>query len=68
MSDVRPSYARDDVLTPPEVREALPPMSDRKWDDVKARTPWTYMIGKRFPTIRWGAFLEWLETGTRDVA
>jgi hypothetical protein len=66
MSELRPSYTRDDVLSPGEIRAALPPMSDRKWDDVKARIPWTRQIGKRMPCISWGAFLTWLEQ--RDVA
>lgn len=64
----RPTFARDDLLAPDDVRAALPPMSDRKWDDVKARIPWSRQIGRRMPCIRWGRLLEWLEEGTEAVA
>lgn len=64
----KPTYTRDDVLTPDELRAALPLMSDRKWDDVKARIPWSDQIGARKPCIRWGRFLEWLEQSERRIA
>jgi hypothetical protein len=68
MTGERPSFGRDDVLTPDDVRQALPPMSDRKWDDVKARIPWSDQIGRRMPCIRWGRLLDWLESSERHVA
>ncbi len=64
----RPSFTQDDVLTPDDVRAALPVMSDRKWDDVKARIPWSDQVGPRKPCIRWGRFLNWLEEAERRTA
>jgi hypothetical protein len=62
------AHDRDEILTPAEVREALPAMSDRKWDDVSARIPWSDQIGPRKPCIRYGRLLEWLESSERVVA
>ena len=68
MLSIRRSYQRDDLLTSEEARAALPPMSDRKWDDVKARIPWSDQIGRRKPCIRWGRLLDWIESAERSVA
>lgn len=64
----RISYHRDDLLSDEEVREALGPLSDHKWEDVRARIPWSEAVGSRHLRIRWGRLLEWLETKEREVA
>lgn len=67
-SAFRPSYSRDDVLDVEQARAALPAMSDHKWEDVKARIPWSDQLGQRTLCIRWGRLLEWLEQSERRVA
>lgn len=64
----RPSYSPHDVLTPDEVREALAIVSDTKWDDVRARVPWSDALGPRTLRIQWSVLLSWLADGTRKVA
>lgn len=65
---VRPSYSRDDVLLPDEVRVALVIESDDKWEDVRARIPWSDALGARTLRIQWGVLLDWLGEHTRRVA
>lgn len=64
----RPSYHRDDVLDPEQVRDALGPFSDSKWEDVKARIPWSDFLGARTLRISWGRLLDELEKHERRVA
>jgi hypothetical protein len=66
--DTRASYQRDDVLDPDAVRAAIGPFSDTKWEDVKARIPWSDQLGPRSLRIRWGRLLDWLEQSERRVA
>ena len=68
MSELRPSYQPHDILTPAEVREALAIIGDRKWDDVRARIPWSDALGSRTLRIQWSLLLAWLADGTRKVA
>lgn len=64
----RPSYQPHDVLTPDEVRQALAIASDDKWEDVRARMPWSDALGPRTLRIQWGRLLEWLADHERKVA
>jgi hypothetical protein len=64
----RQSYAPSDVLDPAEVRAALAIKSDSKWDDVKARIPWSDQLGRRTLRISWGRLLTWLESSEKRVA
>lgn len=61
-------YLDTDVLTPELVRAALRIESDRKWEDVRARIPWSDQLGARTLRIRWGRLLAWLAESERDVA
>lgn len=63
----RAPYSQYDVLSPEEVRAALGPISDTKWDDVKARIPWSDAVGPRMLRIQWGRLLEWLGEWERAV-
>lgn len=65
---IRPSYGPHDVLLPDEVRAALAIESDDKWDDVRARIPWSEALGARTLRIQWGRLLEWLGEHERKVA
>lgn len=67
MTDYRPSYQRDDLLAPEDVRVALQIDGDSKWDDVRARIPWSDRLGARTLRIRWGRLLDWLEESERAV-
>lgn len=64
----RPHYTREDVLSPEEVRAALAIDKDRKWEDVKARIPWSLALGERTRRIAWGRLLDWLAEHERAVA
>ena len=46
-SGPRRSFDLNAVLTPDEVREALAIVGDHKWDDVRARIPWSDALGAR---------------------
>lgn len=65
---IRPSYQPFDVLSPDEVRAALGIDGDHKWDDVRARIPWSNALGARTLRIQWGRLLEWLAESERQVA
>lgn len=67
-SGERPSYSPHDVLVPDEVRQALAIESDDKWEDVRARIPWSDALGARTLRIQWSVLLEWLASHTRKVA
>ena len=64
----RVSYSPHDVLAPDEVRAALAIESDDKWDDVRARIPWSTALGARTLRITWGRLLAWLGEHERQVA
>jgi hypothetical protein len=64
----RPSYGPHDVLTPDDVRAALGPFSDDKWEDIRARIPWSDALGARTLRIQWAVLLDWLASHTRKVA
>jgi hypothetical protein len=64
----RRSYSPHDVLEPDEVREALAIKSDDKWEDVRARIPWSDALGARTLRIQWARLLEWLASHERRVA
>ena len=64
----RPSYSPHDVLGPDEVRDALQIASDDKWEDVRARIPWSDALGARTLRIQWARLLEWLAAHERRVA
>lgn len=68
MSEVRPSYQPFDVLTPVEVRIALAIDGEDKWEDVKARIPWSDQLGARTLRIQWSRLLTWLAESERKVA
>jgi hypothetical protein len=68
MSDPRPSYSKDDVLSQEEVRAALPTMGDSTWLGVSARIPWSTQLGPRKLCIAWGRLLAWLEESERHAA
>jgi hypothetical protein len=61
-------YSPFDVLTPEEVRVALVIESDAKWEDVRARIPWSDQLGARTLRIQWSRLLEWLKDSERRVA
>ena len=65
---IKPTYHRDDVLSPDEVRAALGIISDHKWEDVKARIPWSDFLGARTLRIQWGRLLDVLADHERKVA
>lgn len=65
---LRPHYTREDVLVPDEVRAALAITSDDKWEDVKARIPWSTAFGARTLRISWGRLLSWMEEHERKTA
>jgi hypothetical protein len=65
---VRPTYGPHDVLVPEEVRAALAIESDDKWEDVRARIPWSDALGARTLRIQWAVLLDWLASHTRKVA
>lgn len=64
----RPRYSPYDVLEPDEVRVALKIKSDDKWEDVRARIPWSDALGARTLRIQWARLLEWLAEHEREVA
>lgn len=65
---LRPRYTKDDVLSPEEVRAALGIVGDHKWEDVRARIPWSDALGARTLRISWGRLLAWLEAHEKAVA
>jgi hypothetical protein len=65
---IKPSYGPHDVLSPDEVRAALPEMADNTWASVKARIPWSDALGPRKLCIQWARLLTWLESHERRVA
>lgn len=61
MSDAppRPLYAREQVLTPDEVRDGLR-LSPRQWARTRHVLPWSYAFGTRCPRISWGQVLDFV--------
>lgn len=64
----KPHFQPFDVLTPDEVRVALEISGADKWEDVKARIPWSDQLGARTLRIQWSDLLEWLRESRRKVA
>lgn len=61
-------YGLLDVLSPDDVRAALGPFSDDKWEDIRARIPWSDALGARTLRIQWNRLLLWLAEHERKTA
>lgn len=62
------SFALHDVLGPDDVRAVLQITSDHKWEDVRARIPWSDQLGSRTLRIEYARLLSWLAASERRVA
>lgn len=59
MSEQAPTYSRDRVCTPEEVRIALQ-LSPRQWARTRHVLKWSYAFGDRCPRIVWGDVLDFI--------
>lgn len=61
----RPRYGLNDVLSDEDVREAFGPFSNHKWEDVRARVPWSEAFGARHLRIKYGRLIDWMQKHER---